>query len=223
LRLTGKSRGQAPAGFASVGGGDGNMNESDLQAVRKMEVFGRTLEKRSKLLSEFLNEHSLGEPKSVEYRPLAGFESCNCFRNVETQIKRAGGAIETGWAFRELIGISIHTIAHAIWITPQGRRVDITPWQYAPERRVLFLPDSRVAIKRGYTAGFRSIYTKDERLRAIEVFEDALEKIYDEFFVKMGDYMDVPESKFIEAANRAGIPWAIAQGRVKESLQNFGH
>ena len=61
----------------------------------------------------------------------------------------------------EHLDISIFTIAHAIWITPQGRRMDITPWPIPPDKRVLFLPDSRVAIKRGYTAGYRTVISKD--------------------------------------------------------------
>ena len=101
--------------------------------------------------------------------------------------------------------------------------MDITPWQFPPERRVLFLPDPRVAKKRGYTAGYRSVYTTDNRLKAIELFEADLERIFDEHFVQMGSYMDIPKSKFMEAAQRVDIPWEIAEQRVAESFRNFGH
>jgi len=199
------------------------MNLADFHAIRGMEIYGRVIEKRSKLLSDFLREHGLADPKSVEYRPLSGSDMANCFRNVEAQVQRARGRMETGWVFVELVDVSIHTVAHAIWITPQGRRMDITPWSYKPDRRVMFLPDERVAIKRGYTAGCRTVFTSDARIRAMELFDGELDKIFDEFFVGMGQYYDIPNSRFFEAAERLGLPWEVARERVTQRLRNFGH
>lgn len=199
------------------------MNASDFYAIRNMPVGGRIIEVPSKELAAFLAEHGLAEPKSVEYRPHAGTEMGNCFRNVESQVERAGGQMETGWTFFETRDISIHTIAHAIWITRFGKRVDITPWNQPPKRRVLFLPDPRVAIKRGYTAGFRTIFAKDERFRAIALFEQELRKMFDEFFVGMGQETDIPTSRFEEAAERFGIPWEIAERIVDQAIKSHGH
>ncbi|MEI6193210.1 MAG: hypothetical protein WCS42_02650 [Verrucomicrobiota bacterium] len=200
------------------------MKAENFHGVIGMSVKGRILEKRSNLLSDFLREQGLSEPKSVEYSPLLHCERCNCFRNVEAQIKRAGGGrLETGWAFMELLDISIHTIAHGIWITPQGRRIDITPWDFGPDRRILFLPDERVAAKRGYTAGYRTVYSKDERIRAMEFFDGELDKIFDESFVGFGQYYDINGSKFREAAERFGLPWEIAKQRVDHRMSNYGH
>lgn len=200
------------------------MNASDFQGIIGMSIEGRILEKRSKLLSEFLREHGLSDPKSVEYSPLPHCEKWNCFRNVEAQIKRAGGGrLETGWIFKELRDISLHTVAHGIWVTPQGRRMDITPQEIGPERRILFLPDVRVAIKRGYTAGWRSVYSKDERVRAMELFDGESDRIVEECFVRMGEYMDIPMSRFREAAARHGLPWEIASKRYEQRVKNFGH
>jgi hypothetical protein len=200
------------------------MKVEDFHSVIGMSVQGRILEKRSKLLAEFLREHGLSDPKSVEYSPLPYCERCNCFRNVEAQIKRAGGGrLEAGWAFMELLDVSIHTIAHGIWITPQGRRMDITPWDFGPERRTLFLPDERVAAKRGYTAGYRTVYSKDERIRAMELFDGELDKIFDEAFVAFGQYYDIHNAKFYEAAERFGLPWEVAKQRVDQRMRNFGH
>jgi hypothetical protein len=114
------------------------MNVSDFQAIRGIELQGGVIEKRSKLLAEFLREHSLADPKSVEYSPLLGCVIAGCFTNVEAQVRRADGRMESGWTFLELLDACIYTVAHAIWITPQGRRKDITPQQFPPERRVLF-------------------------------------------------------------------------------------
>jgi len=200
------------------------MQFEDFNSVIGMSIEGRILEKRSKLLTEFLREHALSEPKSVEYSPLPYCEPNNCFRNVEAQIRRAGGGgLETGWVFMELRDISMHTIAHGIWLTPQGRRMDITPWEFGPERRVLFLPDERVRAKRGYTAGYRSVYSKDERIRAMQLFDGEFDKIIEGCFTRMGEYMNVPVHDIRDVAARLGLPWEIASKRVEHRMSNFGH
>ena len=183
----------------------------------------RTLEKRSKLLSDFLHEHGLADPKSVEYSPLVGSVRAYCFTNVESQIRRAGGRMETGWAFREILDVSIYTIAHAVWITPQGRRLDITPWAFPPERRVLFLPDERVAIKRGYTAGHRMVISTDVRVRAAELYELELDRIFDEFYPGKEREFVIPPSRFWEAAERVGLPLDVAHEVVDHRHKTGGH
>ena len=199
------------------------MDLADFEKIRGIVFHARMLEKRDKRLDDFLREHGLAEPKSVEYSPLRGKEMANCFRNVEAHVKIAGGRIETGWAFYELVDVSIHTVAHAVWIRPTGRRMDITPWEHPPQRRILFLPDERVAIKRGYTAGWRSIYTQDERLRAMELFETEFYRIVEDCIVPDSEHFDIPETRLQEAAARCGLPWEVASQKVEHSMRNYGH
>ncbi len=196
---------------------------AEWEAIRKMPVEMRTLEKRSKLLLDFLREHGLGEPKSVEYSPLVGCIQNYCFKNVDVQIAKAGGSLESGWVFRETRDVSLHTIAHAIWITPQGRRMDITPWALPPERRILFLPDPKVAPKRGYAAGYRTIYSTDPRIRAAELYEHELDRIYDEFYPGLGGEFIIPNSRFWEAAERVGLPLDVAREVVEYRRLTGGH
>lgn len=199
------------------------MNLSEFEQIRGMPVYGRMAEARTPRLTDFLREHHLGEPVSAEYRPHSGSEMANCFQNVEAQVGRAKGQMETGWAFEELVDVSMHTVAHAVWVTKFGRRVDITPWRFPPRHRILFLPDPKVAIKRGYTAGYRSVYAPDARVRVIELFEGELERIFDTHFVAMGQYMDISKSVFTEAAQRVGLPWEVASIRVEQAFKNYGH
>lgn len=85
------------------------------------------------------------------------------------------------------------------------------------------LPDDRVALKRGYTAGYSTVYAQDPRVRTMELFDRELDKIFDELFVETGQFMDVPTSRFQEAAERFGIPWEIASQGVEFRMRNFGH
>ncbi len=183
---------------------------------------GRIIEKRSKILDGFLSVHGLAEPKSVEYNPLRGCDMGWCFRNVTRQVSASGGRMEPGWAFFELIDVSIRTIAHAIWITPQGSRMDITPWKFPPERRTLFLPDEIVATKRAYTAGYQTIYSKDAGIRAMMLYEAEIERIFDSVCIGVDSVVDLPESRFKEAAERVGVPWDMARNVAIQRMRRLG-
>ena len=166
---------------------------------------GKLVEKRSELLSGFLRQHGLAEPKSVEFRPLIGCAEGACFKNIESQVQRAGGKIEFGWVFWHFVDLAINTEAHAVWITPQDRRMDITPRSLPPERRVMFLPDSRVGIKRGYTCGYQTILSTDESIRKMGAYRVELDRIFDECFVGMDREMLIPRHTCKEIANRLGL------------------
>lgn len=182
-------------------------------------ALSRLFEKRSKLLADFLREHQLAEPKSVEYRPLVGCIISGCFRNVDEQVAKAGGRVETGWAFMEIVGVSIYTISHAIWVTAQGKRIDITPWYDPPKKRVLFLPDERVAIKRGYISGYRTVFETDPRLRAVAFFEGELDKMIDDSYdAATKRITPIKTPQLTEIASRLGIPWEIAVEIVQTRL-----
>jgi len=183
----------------------------------------RIMEQRSALLMDFLKEHGLAEPKSVKHEPLVGCEIEQCFRNVEAQVKVAGGSMETGWAFCEEIDVSIHTIAHAVWITPWGRRMDITPWRHSPLKRILFLPDAKVAVKRGYSAGCCTVIAKDPFVRSMLLFNRGLDQVFEDFVGAPGTSIDIPEARFKDLAARVGFPWPLAQAIATFRLCNSGH
>ena len=169
------------------------------------------LEKRTPLLALFLAEHGLAEPKSVKYAPLVGCSQLNCFRNVEAQVQRAGGQMQTGWIFYEFIDICIKSEAHAIWITPQGKRHDITPQELYPDNgKVLFSPDSAVAKKRGYTTHAKTILSTDPRVMAIERFDTAFAALLERHFVRMGEYIDLPSEEMSQIEESSGLPHEVA-------------
>jgi hypothetical protein len=195
---------------------------SALSHMEAVSNHGRIIEKRSKLLTAFLAEHNLAEPKSVKYQPLLGCEIEQCFRNVERQVEVAGGRMETGWAFFEEIEVSIHTVAHAIWITPRGDRMDITPWRCSSQKRILFLPDACVAAKRGYTAGWSTVFAQEPLIRSMAQFNRGLDHLFEQVHGPVGTPFFIPESKFMELAERVGLPWQFAKVLVDLRLENNG-
>ena len=70
-------------------------------------------------------------------------ERAECTRNVHKKIMRAGGQIRFGWVIWEIPNIMIEAIYHAIWISPQGEPIDITPKKQENAERILFLEDSK--------------------------------------------------------------------------------
>ena len=182
----------------------------------------RVIENRSELLMDFLKEHGLAQPKSVEHRPLLGCEIEKCFANVKRQVKVAGGRIETGWSFLEEIDVSTHTVAHAIWITPQGRRMDITPWRSSPQKRIMFLPDERVATKQGYTAGWSTVIAKDPLIRSMALFNRGLDHVFEEFHTAPECPICIPEARYKELATQVGLHWLFAKVLVQFRLANNG-
>lgn len=66
-----------------------------------------------------------------------------CFPNVQRMVREHGGQQVNGWAVWQWANISVTLEAHAIWESPEGKLVDITPHDCG-EREILFLRDDRV-------------------------------------------------------------------------------
>lgn len=79
-------------------------------------------------------------PEFVKLRPDHAAEVRECFHNVTRVAERNGGGLVYGWALWEWPRIFIEAEHHAIWRSPSGELVDVTPHEY-PADRVLFLED----------------------------------------------------------------------------------
>jgi hypothetical protein len=80
------------------------------------------------------------EPFYVPVRPVAWGKHAYCFENSVTQGARKGGGAAYGWAIWHWPGRYFEAEHHAVWRTPEGKLIDVTPQTGAPER-ILFLPD----------------------------------------------------------------------------------
>lgn len=78
-------------------------------------------------------------PMIVEIQPEPGARENNCFNNVANKVASSGGSVCYGWAILSQVHI-LEAEKHAIWKTPDGRYIDITP-RSLPITAIPFLID----------------------------------------------------------------------------------
>lgn len=83
-------------------------------------------------------------PEYVFVEPAGWCRPRECFPNVGRMVREHGGRQVNGWAVWQWANIMVEAEAHAVWETPEGKLVDITPHDNA-ERRILFLRDGSMA------------------------------------------------------------------------------
>ena len=69
------------------------------------------------------------------HRPESWAQATNCFRNVERKIAESGGRAQFGWTFHhrlaekiEGLPLYLYVTHHAVWVSPDGKLVDVTPY-----------------------------------------------------------------------------------------------
>ena len=82
----------------------------------------------------------LERPEYLQVVPVENAQINECFGNVEKKIAYKGGEKVHGWVIREWRDVFIEAEFHAVWKSPKGALVDVTPTQ-SPEEKRLFLPD----------------------------------------------------------------------------------
>ena len=65
----------------------------------------------------------------------------NCFPNVDGVVETKGGVCILGWSIWKWRNILIEAEAHAIWLSPEGKKIDVTP-HIGEENKILFLQDN---------------------------------------------------------------------------------
>lgn len=81
-----------------------------------------------------------------EYVPVAAQEwslLSECFPNVERMVREHGGQQVNGWAIWQWANVLVEAEAHSVWQSPEGKLVDITPYD-GGEMKTLFLRDDTV-------------------------------------------------------------------------------
>ncbi|MCR6496278.1 hypothetical protein LJB71_08640 [Thermomonas sp. S9] len=76
--------------------------------------------------------------------PEAGAVVNECFPNVQAKLERDGGQMLCGWQVWEWPHVLVEAEFHAVWKSPAGALVDITP-KAQNETHILFVPDPRLS------------------------------------------------------------------------------
>lgn len=100
----------------------------------------RTPRRVNRAVRHLLKRMSLDTtPEWIEIKPRADAVIEDCTENVARAIAEHGGTARLGWMIWEN-DFMVEAIFHAVWESPDGRTVDVTP-QGIPESRVMFVPD----------------------------------------------------------------------------------
>jgi hypothetical protein len=81
-------------------------------------------------------------PVYLPVRSIPEAEINSCFGSVQDHIIQQGGSIKYGWIIWELSNVFLEAEFHAVWVSPSGELIDITP-KIDNECMILFLPDSK--------------------------------------------------------------------------------
>jgi len=83
-----------------------------------------------------------GRATYLQVRPEAGATVNGCFSNVRAKCARDGGRMLCGWQLWEWPRVLVEAEFHAVWLSPRGDMVEITPKPQG-ETSILFVPDER--------------------------------------------------------------------------------
>lgn len=83
-------------------------------------------------------------PLYVSVLPEPGALPNECFQNTEIKAQRDAGSVVYGWQLWEWPSVLIEAEFHAVWRSPDGRLIDITP-KPGDEEMILFVTDKQRA------------------------------------------------------------------------------
>lgn len=90
------------------------------------------------------------KPKYIRVCPETWCKQNDCYNNVMQKVAESGGKRQLGWRIQAVIDplpkYMIEAVHHAIWITEDGERIDITPQPNAGNR-IVFLPDDSINLE----------------------------------------------------------------------------
>ncbi|HVI60290.1 MAG TPA: SEC-C domain-containing protein [Luteimonas sp.] len=99
-----------------------------------------------------------------------------CFPNVEAKIARAGGRMLRGWQLWEWAHVLVEAEFHAVWLSPDGQMVDLTPKPHH-ETTVLFVPDARRSYSGATVDNVRLPIRDDQLIRHFIGVSEAITRV----------------------------------------------
>lgn len=103
-------------------------------------------------------------PQFVQIIPADGALPSECFPNVEQHVLKFGGRSVIGWQLWEWPGVFAEAEFHAVWESPNGTLVDITP-KADGEGAILFIADPTRRYEGRLVANIKHPIAKGEIVR----------------------------------------------------------
>ncbi len=140
----------------------------------------RVPDKVTSPINRLINRIAPGEqPQYVKVLIESDAEINECFANLERRIKRDGGRIQFGWAIWYLPGILMEAEFHAVWISPEGDLIDISP-RPIQFKEIMFLPDSSIVYSGRQIDNIRIPLSKNPKVKEYIRLHEELFKIMNE-------------------------------------------
>jgi len=112
---------------------------------------------------DFCRSISSEQPAFIPIRSEKGGIENECIWNVRHQVEKSGGQMILGWNVSEWYGIMLEASFHAVWRTPSGELIDVTPNE-ANKDRSLFLPDAKLVYEEKQIDSILHPLISDDRL-----------------------------------------------------------
>lgn len=106
------------------------------------------------------------QPVYVPVSPERGLSADACFKNVQAKVKKDGGSLQHGWIIWEAPEKLIEAEFHAVWVSPEGELIDITP-KPDGETQILFVPDNKRVYENEPVDNFRLALSDDPEVQRI--------------------------------------------------------
>jgi len=120
-----------------------------------------------------------GQPQYVKVLIEPDAEINECFANLERKIERDGGRIQFGWAIWYLPGILVEAEFHAVWVSPEGDLIDISP-RPIQFQEIMFLTDHSAVYSGRQVGNIRIPVSKNPKVKEYIRMHEELFKIMNE-------------------------------------------
>ena len=119
------------------------------------------------------------KPRYIEVSVAPDAVVNDCFINVANKISRDGGDVQYGWAIWYLPGVLMEAEFHAVWCSPEGVLIDISPRPIKFDK-ILFVPDPARVYEGQQVNNIRIPLKKDENVREFIQLHEKLFRIMNE-------------------------------------------
>jgi hypothetical protein len=126
----------------------------------------------------------------------------DCFENVRLLIAKEGGVARYGWTIWEQPEVLVEGEFHAVWQTPEGKLLDVTPKRDG-ENKILFLPDSKRVWQEEPIDNIRFPLKDTPAIRLMIRFNEASFALHKRYYTDGNS--EIPQSEFQKVLAKFGL------------------